>query len=84
MISIIVLALLWSTWCILHSVLIAPTVTDFWKHRLGSGFRFYRLFYNGVALGTFIPVWLYGESFPDQTVWVHWEGWLRIRAISVR
>ncbi len=49
-------ALLWILWCTLHSILIAPTVTDYMKKRLGERFRFYRLFYNIVSSVTLAPL----------------------------
>ncbi len=78
MMPIIFLAMLWAGWCILHSALISPAVIGFWQGRLGRGFRFYRLLYNGFAIGTLIPVWLYGESLANAAVLVRWEGWQRI------
>jgi protein-S-isoprenylcysteine O-methyltransferase Ste14 len=51
--SYMLLALLVSGWCVVHSAMICMTVTDYLKERLGAAFRFYRLFYNIVATLTF-------------------------------
>ena len=49
------LALAWTAYCALHSAMISETVTGFLKRRLGDSFRFYRLFFNAIALITLIP-----------------------------
>lgn len=71
------LALLWTTWCIVHSAMITMTVTNYLKSRLGSHFRFYRLFYNGLAMVTLIPVAVYSYSVQSEPVF-RWGGYLRI------
>ncbi len=57
-----ILALLWFLWCVLHSWMISSKTTQYLKLHLGSGFRFYRLFYNIVSLLTFFAVMYYGSS----------------------
>jgi uncharacterized membrane protein len=54
----------WVLWCTLHSALISTTVTEFAKKKLGSSFRFYRLFYNVVSLVTLIPLVYYLSLSP--------------------
>ncbi len=71
----VVLAGLWITWCTIHSGMIWVTVTDNLKRRLGSYFRFYRLFFNLVAIVTIIPVILYGRSLHAPVVF-RWEGFM--------
>ena len=51
-----VLAVLWIIWCAIHSGMISVTVAEYLERRFGSHFRFYRLIYNLVAIGTLIPV----------------------------
>jgi methanethiol S-methyltransferase len=63
----------WALWCALHSALISPAVIGEAKKRLGTRFRFYRLFYNTVSLVTFIPVEYYSVSIHGPMV-VRWEG----------
>ncbi|GAB6145721.1 NUDIX domain-containing protein [Desulfocicer niacini] len=57
----LLLALLWILWCTLHSAMISLTVTNYLEHRLGQAYRFYRLFFNAVAVITLLPVYLYGR-----------------------
>jgi len=68
---------LWILWCTLHSVLIAKTVTDYMKKKFGSQYRFYRLFYNIVALVTLIPLMYYSISLKRAPIF-HWQGALLI------
>jgi protein-S-isoprenylcysteine O-methyltransferase Ste14 len=70
------LALAWTAYCMLHSAMISETVTRFLKRRLGDSFRFYRLFFNSVAVLTLIPVLWYSHSLRQEAI-VRWEGvWL--------
>lgn len=69
--------LLWVLWCALHSTLIAAPVTDLMKKKLGLQFRFYRLFYNTVALVTLIPLAAYSLSIDQEPVF-RWEGYWKI------
>jgi protein-S-isoprenylcysteine O-methyltransferase Ste14 len=71
----VLLALLWSVWCAVHSILISVTVTEFSKRRLGTYYRFYRLFFNIVAVVTIIPIVLYGHSVDGQVLFT-WRGFL--------
>ena len=71
------LALLWTSWCVVHSVLVSTTLTDYFKSKLGNRFRFYRLFYNGFAIVTLIPVAIYSYAVQVEPVFV-WDGYLRI------
>lgn len=71
----VVLAGLWIIWCAIHSGMIWISVTDFLKHRLGNYFRFYRLFFNLVAIVTIIPVILYGRSLHAPVIF-RWEGFM--------
>ena len=73
----ITLALLWSLWCAVHSALVSMTATDYLRSRLGSHFRFYRLFYNGFAIVTLIPVTIYSYTVQGEPVFV-WDGYLRV------
>jgi len=70
-------ALLWMLWCTLHSTLIATTVTDYIKKKLGDRFRFYRLFFNTVSSATLIPLVYYSISIRQAPVF-RWEGHLVI------
>ena len=65
----------WVLWCALHSILISVTVTEYLKKRLGSGFRFHRLFYSVFSLATLLPLMYYSNSIrPDP--FFRWDGYL--------
>ena len=76
------LALMWLVWCFLHSALISTRVTGYVKQRLGDRFRYYRLFYNGFALVTLIPVVFYAYRiggdplFSGEGFWRMGQGFL--------
>jgi protein-S-isoprenylcysteine O-methyltransferase Ste14 len=73
----LMLSLLVIAWCVLHSAMISVSVTEYFKKRLGSEFRFYRLFFNLLAVLTLIPVALFAYSIRAQTIF-HWDGYMRI------
>ncbi|HEY1407150.1 MAG TPA: hypothetical protein VF857_11120 [Spirochaetota bacterium] len=73
----VLLAVLWILFCVLHSGLISIRFSAFAKRALGSGYRFYRLFYNIFAVVTLIPVVLYSHSLKQQPFFV-WNGHLFI------
>jgi protein-S-isoprenylcysteine O-methyltransferase Ste14 len=49
------------------------TATDYFKRRLGSRYRFYRLGFNLLSVATIIPVLLYGQSVKGHVIF-RWEG----------
>ena len=57
--------------------MISVSVTEHLKKRLGPGFRFYRLFFNLVAILTLIPVALFAYTIQTQVIF-HWNGYMRI------
>jgi methanethiol S-methyltransferase len=67
------LALAWTAYCVLHSAMISETATGFLERRLGASFRFYRLFFNAVALVLLVPVVWYSHTLGGEPV-VRWEG----------
>ena len=69
----LLLAVLWIVWCVVHSGMISITATDFFKRRLGSCYRFYRVFFNLVAVATIIPIFLHARSFQEH-VFFRFEG----------
>ncbi|MEI6682444.1 MAG: NnrU family protein [Bacteroidota bacterium] len=71
----IILAIIWICYCTIHSAMITPKITNFLKKKLGDLFKYYRLFYNIVALVLLIPVVLYTYSI-RQTPFFTWEGYL--------
>lgn len=71
------LVILWIAWCALHSVLVSPLVTEPLRKRFPKGFRYYRLFYNFLAVVALAPVLLYSFSLRGEPL-VAWEGPWRI------
>ena len=69
----VVLILFWGAWCFLHSFLITPTVTGFVQKCFEKTYRYYRIFYNFIALVTLIPVLVYSFSIKGLPVF-RWEG----------
>jgi protein-S-isoprenylcysteine O-methyltransferase Ste14 len=67
------LALAWGGCCALHSAMISETATRFLRRSLGGAFRFYRLFFNLVAVATFIPLARFSRSLEGDPI-VRWEG----------
>jgi len=77
------LALAWTAYCALHSAMISETVTCFLKRRLDDSFRFYRLFFNSVAVLTLIPVLWYSHSLRQEAIF-RWEGvWLVLQYLLI-
>lgn len=63
--------------------MISETATGFLKRRLGARFRFYRLFFNGVAILTLIPVLWYASTLRQEPIF-RWEGaWAAVRFAMV-
>ena len=78
----LMLSLLVIAWCVLHSAMISVTVTEYFKKRLGPNFRFYRLFFNLIAILTLIPVALFAYSIRTQPIF-QWDGYMRIGQMLV-
>ena len=72
-----VLIVLWGAWCFLHSFMISLAVTGFVRKHLKKAYRYYRVFYNVMAVVSLIPVCVYSFSITGQPVF-RWEGPLRI------
>jgi len=60
------LSLLWIVWCFLHSLLIADSLTRYLQKRLNTTFRYFRLFYNLLSIVSFLLIYLYGQTIPDE------------------
>jgi methanethiol S-methyltransferase len=72
----LILGVAWTAYCALHSAMISETATGFLKRRLGDSFRFYRVFFNCIALLTLVPVLWYARSLRQDVIF-RWEGvWL--------
>ena len=81
------LALLWSIWCALHSLMVARPVTGFLARFLGIYFSYYRLFYNIMAGLTLMPLVLLtremrgGVFFAWQGYWLILQGLMLVSAV---
>jgi methanethiol S-methyltransferase len=73
----LILSLFVIAWCVLHSGMISASVIEYFKKHFGDRFRFYRLFFNLVAILTLIPVALFAYSIRTQAIF-NWNGYLRI------
>ena len=69
----VVLISLWGVWCFLHSFLINPAVTGFVQKRFEKSYRYYRIFFNSIALVSLIPILIYSFSIKRMPVF-RWEG----------
>ena len=58
----LVLALLWTTYCGIHSALISTTATTFFKQVLKTRYCFYRLFFNSFSLITLIALVIFSNA----------------------
>ncbi|MGD8740942.1 MAG: NnrU family protein [Desulfobacterales bacterium] len=74
------LSLLVITWCVLHSTMVSTSVTEYFKKHFGPHFRFYRLFFNLIAILTLIPVAVFAYSIRTQAIF-SWNGYLRLGQI---
>jgi protein-S-isoprenylcysteine O-methyltransferase Ste14 len=73
----LVLSVLWTVWCVIHSAMISIPVMSYLRSSWGPGFKYYRIFYNVVAVTTLIPVVMYTYSIHDYPVFLL-DGYLRI------
>jgi protein-S-isoprenylcysteine O-methyltransferase Ste14 len=78
----LLLALLWTGWCILHSLLISARVIRFLEMRLGDRYRFTRILFNIFALLSLIPVVAYGHTLSGDH-FIRWDGIWRLVQIPM-
>lgn len=71
--TMFLLAVFWGIWCTGHSILIRPRVQDLFRRLLTGRFRYYRLFYNGFALLSLLPVLAYSRSLKTDLL-LSWQG----------
>jgi methanethiol S-methyltransferase len=62
MFDYLLLALLWTAYCVVHSSLISISVTRWLMLGLASGYRFYRLFFNLFSIVTLVALIMYSHS----------------------
>ena len=73
----LILSLLLILWCVIHSAMISIAVTEYVKKRLGSNYRFYRVFFNLISILTLIPVALFAHSAQTPAIF-QWSGYMRL------
>ncbi len=71
------LALLWITWCILHSLLITTTVSSWFRKKGGLHLGLYRLGYILFSILSLVPVLYYQYTLPQQLLF-SWHGYWRL------
>lgn len=78
------LAVLWSTYCFVHSALISAKATHFIKRVLGTRYAYYRLIFNAFSFIAFVPLLLYSRlpKFQDPAIFL-WPGNWRILRYSL-
>ncbi len=76
-INYLVLALLVIAWCVLHSAMISISVTEYLDKWRGPLYRFYRLFFNVIAILTLVPVIMFASSVRTEPIF-NWDGYMRI------
>lgn len=57
--NLLVLALLWSFYCFMHSLLIAPKISALLKRKMNNLAKYYRLTYNILSIILLIPICIY-------------------------
>lgn len=75
--KLLLLAGLWSLWCALHSLLVTPRMSAWFRRRLGARVAWFRLGYNLFALATVIPLVLWARHLPSGNL-IRWQGVWRL------
>ena len=78
----LLLAVMWTVWCTVHSLLISPRVIRFLKQRLGDRYRFTRIIFNTFAILSLVPVVCYSHTLPGDLL-IRWDGIWRLVQIPI-
>lgn len=75
--------LLWTGYGALHTILATTIVKLFFAKNTGSLFRYYRLFYNLLAIVLLLGLWRYQQTMPAEPLWhnvpiIKWLGYVLI------
>jgi protein-S-isoprenylcysteine O-methyltransferase Ste14 len=62
--------------------MISTAVTEYFKKRFGPRYRFYRLFFNLIAILTLVPVALFAHSIRTQAIF-EWNGYMRLGQVII-
>lgn len=68
-ISHLLLALAWSAYCLLHSILAKKTVKNHIRYQIGPSFRYYRAFFNLVSIVLLAILVLWQINLPTRMIW---------------
>ena len=71
----LLLIILWTLWCIIHSGMVSLTLLRHVKARFGTYFRFYRLLYNFLSISTVIPLIYYSYNLKGEVIFI-WQGYI--------
>ncbi|MGD8352572.1 MAG: isoprenylcysteine carboxylmethyltransferase family protein [Pseudomonadota bacterium] len=81
--ELLYLALFWSIWCAIHSIMISRGVTTYLKRRFADRFRYYRIVFNVVSVATIIPVLMYSTTLRAGPIF-GWSGvWRPVQVVLV-
>jgi len=78
----ILLIILWTAWCALHSALVSLSLTEPLRKRFPHASRYYRIVYNVVSVVTLVPVFLYTFSLRGTPAF-SWQGPWRFIQIAL-
>lgn len=76
--ELVILSLMWISYCAIHSLLIADSVKEKAEAFLRERFRYYRLFFNTLSVILLVPVLLYSFSIDSQPVFRYRGIWVLI------
>jgi len=77
--SIYILALMWTAWCFMHSLLISRGFADRMKKILGRGYAYYRLAYTVFSLFSLIPVIYFQLNIAEKVIFAWPWPWLLVK-----
>ena len=77
--SIFILALLWTAWCFLHSLLISSGFTARMKEIMGRWHGYYRLAYSTFSLLSLLPVFYFQSTLGEKVIFVWIWPWYLLK-----
>ena len=81
--SHILLGLAWLSWCVLHSVLIAPWWIRRMRRLLGKACAYYRFAYVLLSIATLLPVLYWQWTLPSRLLWSWTLPWSVLQWIGI-
>jgi len=77
--SMSILALLWTAWCFMHSLLISRGFADRMKKILGRRYAYYRLAYTIFSIFSLIPVIYFQLTLAEKVIFAWPWPWLLVK-----